>query len=144
LQYELKNFKPTRPKLKIRRASSADQAKAMSKAKKSGRRYEAEHLENDNVHMLYAEIDGQVVGGGNAIVLQDIDAVYVEDMFTVAEHRRKGVGSALVKEMLRIGQQHGMSYCTLVAFMAAREFYLSLGFTNVADLVFLQQKKTSS
>lgn len=143
MQYELSDFKASRPKFKIRRASSPDEVKAMSKAKKSGRRYEVEHLENDNVHMLYAEIGGQVVGGGNLIVLPDLDAIYVEDMFTVSEHRRKGVGSALMKEMLRAGQQHGLGYCTLVAFMAAKEFYSSLGFTLVADLVFLQQKKTT-
>jgi putative acetyltransferase len=73
---------------------------------------------------LLAEINGEIVGLG-AIVLakNELRACYV-----VPSAARKGVGSALVREVERIALEHGLRWLELDASITSEPFYKALGY----------------
>jgi putative acetyltransferase len=84
-----------------------------------------ELLENrDHEIRLIAELDGEAVGLG-AVVLahSELRACYV-----VPEAARKGVGSALVREIERIAKDNGLLRLELLASVNAEPFYVSLDY----------------
>jgi putative acetyltransferase len=82
-------------------------------------------LENtDREIRLLAELHGVPVGLGCLVVQNsELRACYV-----VPEAARKGVGSALVREMERIAIEHGLDHLSLHASVNAEPFYRSLGY----------------
>jgi GNAT superfamily N-acetyltransferase len=89
----------------------------------------------------YIQQEEALVAGANVVMLAEHEVAYIEDVFTVKQHQRKGLARALMFHALRLAQKQGLRYCTLVAFKQAGPFYLNLGFTNIADLIFLKQRK---
>jgi len=88
-----------------------------------------EHIEGvranrDREIRLLAEIDGEIVGLG-AIVLatSELRACYV-----APGAARKGVGSALVRQLERIAREHGVERLELDASLTSERFYVSLGY----------------
>ena len=85
-------------------------------------------LENpDDEIRLLAELDGTLVGLG-CLVLQhsELRACYV-----VPEVARRGVGTAIVREIERIAKQHGLEQLHLDASINAEPFYAALGYDVV-------------
>jgi putative acetyltransferase len=71
-----------------------------------------------------AELNGEAVGLGALVVNNaELRACYV-----VPDAARRGVGSALVKEMERIARDHGLTYLELHASVNAEPFYAALGY----------------
>ena len=76
---------------------------------------------------LLAELDGQPVGLGALVVSKsELCACYV-----VPETIRKGVGSALVREIERIARNHGLTKLDLESSINAELFYAALGYVVV-------------
>ncbi|MGH9253542.1 MAG: GNAT family N-acetyltransferase [Vicinamibacterales bacterium] len=76
---------------------------------------------------LIAELDGLAVGLGVLVVANaELRACYV-----VPEAARRGVGSALVREIERIAQEHGLTRLDLHASVNAEPFYAALGYEAV-------------
>jgi putative acetyltransferase len=86
-------------------------------------------LENpDGEIRLIAELDGEAVGLGALVVSKsELRACYV-----VPEAARKGVGTALVTEIERIAQEHGLQRLELLASVNAEPFYASCGYQSQA------------
>ncbi len=82
------------------------------------------HKNGLNSHRLVAEAEGRIVGAG-ALVTQnaELSACYV-----VPEAARKGVGSALVREIERTARQQGLTFLQLDSSVTAEPFYASLGY----------------
>ena len=82
-------------------------------------------LENrDHEIRLVAEIDGEPVGVGAFVVSHcELRACYVAPTAT-----RRGVGSALIVEIERIAQQHGVDHIRLESSITAEQFYSALGY----------------
>lgn len=80
-------------------------------------------LENsDDEIRLLAELDGEAVGLGVLVPLSsELRACYV-----VPEAARKGVGTALVREIERIAKEKGLERLELLASVNAEPFYASL------------------
>jgi putative acetyltransferase len=78
-------------------------------------------LNPDNEIRLVAENNGEVVGIG-AIV---IDKAELRACYVAPEASRKGVGSALVREIERIAQQRGLGFLELDSSVTAEPFYLA-------------------
>jgi putative acetyltransferase len=75
---------------------------------------------------LIAELDGEPVALG-AIVLSgaELRACYV-----VPEAARRGVGTAVVREIERIAEENGLERLELLASVNAEPFYVSLGYES--------------
>ena len=81
----------------------------------------------DNEIRLVAELDGALVGLGCLVVQHsELRACYV-----APEAARKGVGSALVREIERIANEHGLDLLRLDASINAAPFYAALGYEVV-------------
>jgi putative acetyltransferase len=82
-------------------------------------------LENrDGEIRLIAELDGEPVGlGALVIASSELRACYVEP-----EAARKGVGTALVREIERIAEESGLERLELLASVNAESFYAFLGY----------------
>jgi putative acetyltransferase len=76
---------------------------------------------------VIAELDGEPVGLGVLVV----DQCYLRACYVIPEAARKGVGSALVKEMERIARASGLARLDLVASLNAEPFYTSVGYQVV-------------
>jgi putative acetyltransferase len=78
----------------------------------------------DNEIRLIAELDGVPAGLGALVVANaELRACYV-----VPDAARRGVGSALVKEMERIAQDRGLTHLELHSSANAEPFYAALGY----------------
>ena len=78
----------------------------------------------DNEVRLVAEIEGEIVGIG-ALVLEknELRACYV-----APNASRKGVGSALVREIEKIACNHGLANLQMDSSVSAEPFYRALGY----------------
>jgi putative acetyltransferase len=76
---------------------------------------------------LIAELDGEPVGLG-ALVIQEAE---LRACYVVPGATRRGVGSALVREMERMAQERGLSHLELHASVNAEPFYAALGYVAV-------------
>jgi putative acetyltransferase len=85
-------------------------------------------LENpDGELRLLAELDGSVAGLG-CLVVQNAE---LRGCYVAPEAARKGVGSALVREIERIAREHGLDHLRLDASINAESFYSALGYEVV-------------
>jgi putative acetyltransferase len=82
-------------------------------------------LENpDHEIRLLAALDGVPVGLGCLVVQKsELRACYV-----APEAARKGVGTAIVREIERIAREHGLEHLHLDASINAEPFYAALGY----------------
>jgi putative acetyltransferase len=95
----------------------------------------------DHEVRLIAELDGQPVGLGAIVVaLSELRACYV-----VPEAARRGVGSALVREIERLAKLNGLQHLQLHASINAEPFYASLGYhaTGRTEIVLRGQPMTA-
>jgi putative acetyltransferase len=73
---------------------------------------------------LLAEIDGEIVGLGTIIIAKnELRTCYVAPRAT-----RRGVGTALVRELERIALAHRLEWLALDASLTAEPFYAALGY----------------
>ncbi|MEX2269899.1 MAG: GNAT family N-acetyltransferase [Vicinamibacterales bacterium] len=80
----------------------------------------------DHELRLFAEIDGQVVGLAALVVEgSELRACYV-----LPGAARKGVGTALVREMERRASAHHLDHLELLASINAESFYAALGYAS--------------
>ncbi len=93
-----------------------------------------ERLLSDGRHrFLLAEEDGTLLG--YAWYESVLDEGYVGNVAVAAEHRRRGVGRALVADMLSDASSLGLAFLTLEVRegnLPARRLYESCGFQTVA------------
>lgn len=80
----------------------------------------------DHELRLFAEIDGRVVGLA-ALVLEDSE---LRACYVVPEAVRKGVGTALVREMERRAAAHQLDHLELLSSINAEPFYAALGYRS--------------
>jgi ribosomal protein S18 acetylase RimI-like enzyme len=77
-----------------------------------------------------ARSGGQVTGVGSIHVLDGVG--YVDDVLTMPAHRRRGIGSAVVRRLVREGVAHGADGVLLLADEPDPiRLYRSLGFSEV-------------
>lgn len=96
-------------------------------------------VEQDPNHIILgATMDGKLVGSALGVVCQMLfgqckSFMVIEDVVVAAEHRRDGVGTALMLEMEKLAMQHNCSYIMLITDedrTGARNFYKSLGYKS--------------
>ncbi|MGA1848323.1 MAG: GNAT family N-acetyltransferase [Thermoplasmatota archaeon] len=53
---------------------------------------------------------------------------YIQDLVVFPEHRGKGIGAAMTRELVRTGLNRGLGWIGLIAQEGTSDFYLKLGF----------------
>lgn len=80
-------------------------------------------LDSEALHLLAEDADGAAIGTARLLSSGQIGRMAV-----LAEHRRQGVGRALLRELLRIAEDEGRTRLFLNAQVSALPFYAGLGF----------------
>ena len=94
-------------------------------------------LTRPDQQFLVADRDGQVVGWAHAVVVDYVDAerwVRIAGLVVHREHRRMGIGRALLSRAEAWAAEQGCSYVRLSSAStrtAAHRFYESVGYTNI-------------
>lgn len=87
--------------------------------------------------VLSAWEDGRIVGVGRAISDGSSDA-YIQDVVVAPEHRRRGIGAAIVNGLAARLRARGIGWIGLVGAPGTEAFYASLGFRAPAGHTFWQ------
>ena len=94
----------------------------------------AESLENENSVFLAAYEDGKVVGYAGMEVI--VDEGYIFNVAVSEDYRRRGVGYALVRELVTCGMKNSLCFITLEvreSNSAAIALYSKFGFIRVGE-----------
>jgi aminoglycoside 3-N-acetyltransferase I len=79
--------------------------------KRPSANYLARLLANDTFLVLVALVDGKVAGGLAAYELrkfeQERTEIYIYDLAVAEAHRRRGIATAMIRELQRIGARRG-------------------------------------
>ena len=89
----------------------------------------AEPIERGDV--VIAELGGRIAGF--AVVLEKAGAAELDGLFVEPELWRRGIGSALIEEAVHQARRRGLTLMTVVASLAAKEFYQKCGFAVEGD-----------
>ncbi len=97
-------------------------------------------FDKGKAEVILAEIDGEAVGFAlffhNFSTFLGRDGIYLEDLFVKPEHRGKGYGKALLRELARIAVERGcgrLEWACLDRNKPSIDFYLSIGATPMTD-----------
>jgi GNAT superfamily N-acetyltransferase len=97
-------------------------------------------FDRGKAEVILAEIDGDAVGFAlffhNFSTFLGRDGIYLEDLFVKPEHRGKGYGKALLRELARIAVERGcgrLEWACLDWNKPSIDFYLSIGATPMTD-----------
>ena len=103
-------------------------------------------LGNNRDIILVAEDDNKIVGFTIVNYSPSFKKALVENLFVDPKHRNKGIGSRLIKTLLRHLQRVGCEYvCTLIeASSGAVPFYLKMGFNRGIDCAWLDKVLSDS
>jgi aminoglycoside 3-N-acetyltransferase I len=103
-------------------------------ARRPSASYLARLLGNDSFFALVALVGGKVVGGLAAYELRKFEQeraeIYIYDLAVAEPHRRKGIATALIRELQRIGARRGAYVIFVPADLGddpAIELYSKLG-----------------
>lgn len=97
-------------------------------------------FEKKKAEVIFALENGKEVGFAlffhNFSTFLSRAGIYLEDLFVLPEHRGKGHGKALLKELARITVERGcgrLEWCCLDWNQPSIDFYLSLGATPMSE-----------
>jgi GNAT superfamily N-acetyltransferase len=125
----------------IRRVLTTDLADQVTKAARS-RQILPEQLRTDAPLRQYAAlVDGRVVGWVRSIA--DPAGTWCSNMFVQPKHRRQGIASALLAQMLRDDRAYGSARAVLLTSHTGAKLYVTLGYLQIGTLfLFRPTKKT--
>lgn len=100
----------------------------------------AQHLEQSTVESILAESSGQAVGFAlfftNYSTFLTKPGLYLEDLFVLPDHRRRGIGKALILHLAKLAHERGygrLEWSVLDWNEPAIAFYQKVGATILSD-----------
>lgn len=88
-------------------------------------------LTDEDYEILLGHVDGQAVGCGFLIQHDTVAGVY--SIATLEEFRRRGIGTDLTWEVLRVGQERGCRIGVLQSSKKGYSVYEKMGFEPVVE-----------
>jgi GNAT superfamily N-acetyltransferase len=125
---------------RVKRATTQELADRLAKA---ARRTQIlpEHLsaKYPPMRQYAAMIDGTIVGWVRSIVVGKM--TWCSNMYVVAKYRRRGIGRALMCQMLRDDRANGASEAVLTASHTGAKLYEAIGYEQVGTLLLFTPRK---
>jgi len=97
------------------------------------------YIRSSFCHPIKAQINGEIVGTGTSIVFDRTG--WIAHIIVEREYRNKGIGSAVVNELLESLKQNSIASCSLIATELGKPVYLKAGFRVVGEYSFFQREK---
>lgn len=95
----------------------------------------AQALRNSCAVCVACDEAGGLAGMGRALG-DGISDAYIQDVVVAPEHRRRGVGGAIVRALVAELRKRGVDWIGLVGEPGTEEFYRSLGFRAPENFTF--------
>ena len=92
-------------------------------------------LENSCAVCAAYDENGHLAGMGRALG-DGVSDAYIQDVVVAPEHRRRGVGGAIVRTLVAELRKRGVDWIGLVGEPGTEEFYRSLGFRAPENFTF--------
>ena len=101
----------------------------------------------DESHIaVFVENDGEIIGCGGACLYQEMPSpdnlmgrcAYLMNIYARKEYRSMGVGTSIVKELLTLIEEKGISKVYLETSEMAKKLYQELGFEDMKDYMILK------
>jgi len=95
-------------------------------------------LKEENIHNFYATYKKEIAAKAQGITF-DSNFIYLSDMFTHPQYRRKGLSFALLQKLHQIGRSKGCSYSILVPSQMTRdiELYQRFSYNEVVTMALM-------
>lgn len=123
----------------VRRVTTADLADRINKAARY-RQVLPEHFRKDSPLRQYAAlIDDKPVGWVRSIVAGE--STWVSNMYVVPKFRRRGIGKAMLCDMLRDDRAAGAKMSVLLASTAGAMLYPRVGYEKIGMLLLFTPKR---
>ncbi|MDA3891668.1 MAG: GNAT family N-acetyltransferase [Salinivirgaceae bacterium] len=97
------------------------------------------YTESDFCIPLKVEIDNDIAGVGSAILFQN--TCWIAHIIVAHNHRRKGIGNAIVDQLIKHAKSKGIFTCLLSATEMGASVYERLGFKNISPYAYLKKDK---
>lgn len=88
---------------------------------------------------LLLHVEGQAVGTGS-LYWRSGSLAAIHDVGVLESHRRQGLGTQIVRELLSLAHQEGIENCYLQCEASMESFYTGLGFASVHRRLGIQPK----
>lgn len=104
----------------------------------------------DESHIaVFAKNDDEIIGCGGACLYQEMPSpdnmtgqcAYLMNIYARNKYRGMGVGTSIVKELLTLIEEKGISKVYLETSEMARKLYQELGFEDMKDYMMLKSRK---
>ncbi len=102
-------------------------------------------LENPNLSLYAAEVDGQMVGWIALIYLPKVGKyggrgyLYVDELWVQPEYRRRGIGRALMSKADECAERRGGRGLRLYANQSAEPLYKACGYASEGTAIFMEK-----
>jgi GNAT superfamily N-acetyltransferase len=124
------------PAIPIERVRSQAVADLLAKANR-GRQMQPEHLASDSPLRRYVAWDGdEMVAWVGSVTVGD--ATYCDNMYVRADHRRRGIATAMLNRMLRDDRARGSRAAVLLASQMGALLYPTAGYRQIGTLFIYQ------
>jgi len=97
------------------------------------------YIHSSFCYPIKAVIDHHIVGTGTLIVFEN--SCWIAHIIVGDRHRNKGIGSAIVNELLATIRNESIATCSLIATELGKPVYKKAGYRTVASYSFLEREK---
>jgi len=97
------------------------------------------YINSSSCHPIKTIVDHQIVGTGTLIIFEN--SCWVAHIIVSSQHRNKGIGSAIVNELLVTVGKKSIATCSLIATELGKPVYIKAGYRTVASYSFFEREK---
>ena len=97
------------------------------------------YIHSSFCHPIKAVIDHRIVGTGTLIIFEN--SCWIAHIIVADRHRNKGIGSAIVNELLATIKNESIATCSLIATELGKPVYIKAGYRTVASYSFMEREK---
>ena len=142
--YDLSHVPTNDSPIKVQRISMESQALAVRRASRQHQIPLQLLAEGDAPIRLYAHFEEEHVTGWVRSIRASDGVAWVSNLFVLASHRKKGIGSALMTAMLSDDAKFGAKHSVLMATNEGSKLYRRLGYEQIGLVqIFSPVKKKS-
>lgn len=136
--HALKKIPRVKSPATIQRVLTSELADAVAQAAESRQILPEHFVKNAPLRLYAASIDGAVVGWVRSIVCDA--GTWCSNMYVQPKHRRRGIATALLAQLLRDDRTHGAPCAVLTASHAGAKLYTTLGYAQIGTLLLFTPK----
>jgi hypothetical protein len=97
------------------------------------------YINSSFCHPIMALVNNAIVGTGTLIIFEN--SCWLAHIIVGSHHRNKGIGSAIVNELLKTVAGNSITICSLIATELGKPVYEKAGYRTVAHYSMLERKE---